>query len=160
MKAKCLSRPVGDSFSPFFVASAIAIALLLLSAPLKADEWMTSFAEAQAKAQESKKPLVMLFTGSDWCPPCKMMEKEVFSSEQFEDYAADNLVLLKLDFPRSKQLPEEQMKQNEELAKKFGVTGFPTVLVMSPEGKEMGKEVGFRPLDQFMKWIASPSSES
>jgi len=160
MKAKSIVLPSSASLNPILLASAIALLLLLLVAPLRAGEWMTSYSEAQAKAKEASKPLVMLFTGSDWCPPCKMMEKDVFSSEEFGAYAEQNLVLLKLDFPRKTPQSDELKKQNGELAEKFGIQGFPTVVVLSPEGKVLGSEVGFRPLDQFMKWIESPSSGS
>jgi len=160
MKAKSIVLPSSASLNPILLASAIALLLLLLAAPLRAGEWMTSYSEAQAKAKEASKPLVMLFTGSDWCPPCKMMEKDVFSSEEFGAYAEQNLVLLKLDFPRKTPQSDELKQQNGELAEKFGIQGFPTVVVLSPEGKVLGSEVGFRPLDQFMKWIESPSSGS
>lgn len=91
------------------------------------------------QSKTEKKLLLMNFTGSDWCPPCKRMEKEIFSEDTFKDYAKDNLVLLKLDFPNKKPQSDALIAQNEALAKKFGIRGFPTILVMDENGELVGK---------------------
>jgi thioredoxin-related protein len=100
--------------------------------------WLTSYDEAQKEAQSKKKLLLMDFTGSDWCGWCIMLEKEVFSKPEFKEYASKNLVLLELDFPRRKKMPPETVAQNERLAQKYGITGFPTVVVFDSEGKPLG----------------------
>ena len=69
--------------------------------------WLTSYEQAQKEAQSKKKLLLMDFTGSDWCGWCIMLDKEVFSKKEFQEYASKNLVLLELDFPRMKKMPPE-----------------------------------------------------
>src|SRR5947209_17010939 len=84
---------------------------------LQADtEWLTDFKKAQEAARTTHKPLLIEFTGSDWCPPCIMLRRDVFSSKQFQEYAAKTFVLLELDFPRRKEQPRELTMQNQELA--------------------------------------------
>ena len=100
--------------------------------------WLTSLDEAQKEAQAQKKLLLMDFTGSDWCGWCIMLDKEVFSKPEFKEYASKNLVLLELDFPRMKKMPPEVTAQNEKLAMKYGIQGFPTVVVFDSTGKPLG----------------------
>ena len=100
--------------------------------------WLTSLDEAQKTAQAEKKLLLMDFTGSDWCGWCIMLDKEVFSKPEFKEYASKNLVLLELDFPRMKKMPPEVTAQNEKLAIKYGIQGFPTVVVFDSSGKPLG----------------------
>lgn len=106
--------------------------------------WLTDFDRAQTQAREENKMLLILFTGSDWCPPCIMLERQVFSQPKFAEYAAQNLVLLEVDFPRTKKLSAEQTAANEKLAKRFGIYGFPTVIVLDSGTKKIG-ELGYMP---------------
>jgi thioredoxin-related protein len=110
-----------------------------------ADEagWLTDLPKAQAKAKAENKLVLMDFNGSDWCPPCKALRKNVLSSKEFMDYAKDKLVLVDVDFPRSVTQPEELKKANAELAKKYGVDGYPTVIVLGGDGKELKRDVGY-----------------
>ncbi len=105
--------------------------------------WMTDFAKAQAKAKEEKKLMLMDFNGSDWCPPCKVLKTKVLSSPEFIDFAKKNLVLVDVDFPQLKKQTEEQKKANEQLSEKYGVRGFPTLVVLDSAGKELKKETGY-----------------
>ncbi|MFN2622691.1 MAG: thioredoxin family protein [Chthoniobacterales bacterium] len=100
--------------------------------------WLTSLEQAQKEAQAKNRLLLMDFTGSDWCGWCIMLDKEVFSKPEFKDYASKNLVLLELDFPRMKKMPPEVTAQNEKLAIKYGIQGFPTVVVFDSTGKPLG----------------------
>lgn len=106
--------------------------------------WLTDHAKALEKAKTENKPLVMNFTGSDWCSWCIKLEKEVFATSPFKSYAEKNLVLLKLDFPRRHALPAAEQKQNEALAEKYGIRGFPTIVVLNSEGDQIG-QLGYRP---------------
>ena len=122
----------------------LVAALALVQSAMAADAtWLTDLAKAQATAKQEKKLVLMDFTGSDWCPPCKQLHKNVFTSKEFADYAKDNLVLVEVDFPRSKKLPAELKAANDALAKKHQIEGFPTVIVLSAEGKELSKDVGY-----------------
>jgi protein disulfide-isomerase len=102
-------------------------------------EWLTDFNAAQAKARAENKPLLVDFTGSDWCPPCILLEKQVFSQSEFAEYAAKNVVLVKIDFPRRKPLPAAEQAKNEALARQYDIRGFPTVLVMDAAGTVKGQ---------------------
>lgn len=100
--------------------------------------WLTSYEQAQKEAQTNHKLLLMDFTGSDWCGWCIMLDKEIFSKPEFKEYASKNLVLLELDFPRAKKMPAEVSAQNERLLMKYGIQGFPTVVVFNSDGKPLG----------------------
>ena len=100
--------------------------------------WLTSLEQAQKEAQAKNRLLLMDFTGSDWCGWCIMLDKEVFSKPEFKEYASKNLVLLELDFPKMKKMPPEVTAQNEKLAIKYGIQGFPTVVVFDSTGKPLG----------------------
>ena len=106
--------------------------------------WLTNFETAQARARSEKKLLLIEFTGSDWCPPCIMLGRQVFSQPEFKDYAAQHLVLLEVDFPRTKELSAEQKAANEKLADQFGIDGFPTVIILNSSGRKIG-ELGYMP---------------
>ncbi|MBL6829208.1 MAG: thioredoxin family protein, partial [Puniceicoccaceae bacterium] len=107
------------------------------------DDWMTDFAAAKIKAAAEQKPLLLDFTGSDWCGWCIKLDKEVFSQKVFKEFAADNLVLVELDFPRGKEQSEDLKAQNKALSEKYGIRGFPTILVLSPEG-ELIEKTGYQ----------------
>ena len=106
--------------------------------------WGTNFQKAQADAKSAHKLLLINFSGSDWCGWCKRLEAEVFSKPQFEQYAKDNLVLMLADFPRFKPLSDEVRKQNYQLAERFQIEGFPTIVILNGEGKQVGV-LGYTP---------------
>ncbi|MCJ8166776.1 thioredoxin family protein [Pontibacter sp. E15-1] len=102
------------------------------------EKWNLDYEAASKTAKAEHKPILMVFGGSDWCKPCIMLRKEVWESEAFKRYAADNLVLVELDFPRLKknQLPAEQVQQNEALAARYNKQGvFPLVVLTDEYGK-------------------------
>ncbi len=111
-----------------------------------ADEagWTTDYAKGLEKAKAEHKNVLLDFTGSDWCGWCIKLNKEVFSQAKFKEYAEKNLVLVELDFPKAKPQSESIKKQNEGLSKKFNIEGFPTIIVLNPEGKKIG-ELGYMP---------------
>lgn len=101
--------------------------------------WPTSFAEASKQAQASGKVILADFTGSDWCGWCVKLKAEVFDTPEFKEWAAKNVILLELDFPRSKAQDAATKKQNDELLTKYGVEGFPTILFLKSNGDVLGK---------------------
>jgi thioredoxin-related protein len=110
------------------------------------DAWLTDYNQALQTAKAQKRDVFMDFTGSDWCPACIQMEKEVFSQPQFAEYAKSNLVLLRVDFPLRKPLPQKQQDQNSMLDDRYGVNGMlPTFLLIDPNGKVLGKYLGYMP---------------
>lgn len=110
--------------------------------PAVAAGWLADLGAAQAQAKATNRPIVAVFSGSDWCKPCIMYEQEVFSQPEFEAYAKDRLVLAHFDFPRQKknQPTAAQVKLNETAAAQLNREGdFPLAVVISPEGKVLAK---------------------
>lgn len=95
--------------------------------------WEVEMAKAVKLSQDSGKPILANFTGSDWCGWCIRLDKSVFSKPDFKQWANDNVVLLELDFPKRSKLPAEIQKQNSELQRAFQVSGFPTVWVFNAD---------------------------
>ena len=106
---------------------------------LHAARWMTSYDEAQARAMKENKLMFLDFTGSDWCGWCMRLDAEVLSTPTFESYAENAVILVKLDFPNNLPQSAAERARNEELAGKYGVRGFPTLLVVDPSGKVLEK---------------------
>lgn len=101
--------------------------------------WSTNYDQAFQLAKTKKLPLLMNFTGSDWCSWCTRLDREVFSTPQFKEYAAEHLVLLKLDFPRDKAQNDSEKRQNKLLLDHYGVKGFPTIIILDSEGNYLDK---------------------
>jgi thioredoxin-related protein len=106
------------------------------------DGWSEDLEKAKAQAKAEGKKILLDFTGSDWCGWCKKLDAEVFSQQAFKDYAAKHLVLVEVDFPRGFKLPEGTKKQNDELAKKFKIQGYPTIVITTASGTKRG-ELGY-----------------
>jgi thioredoxin-related protein len=98
---------------------------------------------AVAEAGAKHKIVLLDFTGSDWCPPCMQLHKEIFSQPQFQSYAGSNLVFIPVDFPKKYQLPPNTAATNDLLAAKFNVEAFPTLIALDGEGKEVWRNIGF-----------------
>jgi protein disulfide-isomerase len=107
--------------------------------------WTTDYPGALAQAKSDNRKVFLLFTGSDWCIWCKRLEGEILSSEEFKGYARDNLVLVKLDFPRQTPQPDEIKHQNQALAKQYQIRGYPTIIILNADGSpaaQMGYQKG------------------
>ena len=116
--------------------------------------WQTDYKKAQQEAKANNKPLLINFTGSDWCPPCKMLEKEIFSTREFKEYASKNFVLLEIDFPRRKEQSAELARQNQELAMRYHIEVFPSIIVLSSDVKKIGELLGYDPGTSVDAYIA------
>jgi len=108
-----------------------------------AGEWLTDLPKALAQAKAEHKQVLLDFTGSDWCPPCKALSKTVLTSAEFEKYATANLILVEVDFPNSKKQTAELKTANKALADKYSIEGFPTIIVLDDNGKQLLKSVGY-----------------
>lgn len=93
--------------------------------------WLVNVDEAYAISKKTGKPIMANFTGSDWCGWCKRLTASVFSQDAFKQWAEKNVVLLELDFPRRKALPQNIQMQNNNMAQAFQVGGYPTVWVFN-----------------------------
>ena len=119
------------------------MALGVLTASAADDQWLTDFEKAKAQAKKENKIVLLDFTGSDWCGYCMKLDKQVFSTKAFKEFAKENLVLVEVDFPAKKKLSEAQKEANAQLKKEFQVQGYPTIVLVDPSGKKLGEFVGY-----------------
>lgn len=106
--------------------------------------WEENLETALQKAKTENKAVLVNFTGSDWCVWCQKLSAEVFSKSEFEDYAEENLILVKIDFPQSIEQSAETKSYNTQLAQKFGIRGYPTILLFNSQRK-MVLQTGYQP---------------
>ncbi|MEX0320702.1 MAG: thioredoxin family protein [Puniceicoccaceae bacterium] len=127
------------------IRSSILLFLVFLSAGLFASDvringaevgqWTMDYDAAKELAAKKNLPLMLNFTGSDWCIWCKRMDAQVFAKDAWKKYAEKEVVLVTLDFPRDKSIvPEELRKRNEALGQQFGIQGYPTYVVLDSDG--------------------------
>jgi len=128
----------------------IIIGIFLLVGQLViAQNWETDINEAKTKAINTNKSIVLVFSGSDWCAPCIKLDKKVFSTKEFMQYASENYVLLKADFPQRKKnkLSKKQKEHNNVLAEKYNKNGyFPLVVVLNNKGMVLGN-LGYKNIE-------------
>lgn len=106
--------------------------------------WIVSKEEASTKAVKESKDILMEFTGSDWCPPCKALYKNVISTDHFKEQAPENFVLLLLDNPRDKShQTDEEQAQYKELSQEYNIEGVPTIILADASGRPYAKMVGY-----------------
>jgi len=117
--------------------------LLSIVAQAGQEEWLTDFAKAKEVAREKSVPILADFAGTDWCGWCIRLDGEVFSQDTFKAYAKTNLVLFLADYPQRKKLHAETVRQNANLSQLYGIEGFPTVLLLDANGKELARS-GYR----------------
>jgi protein disulfide-isomerase len=101
-------------------------------------EWTTDYEAALATASGSNRKILLFFTGSDWCGPCKRLDGEILGTVEFLDYARENLVLVKLDFPKHMEQSDQLKAQNAQLAERYKIRGYPTVVVLNSSGEPLG----------------------
>lgn len=142
----CAEELIESSFGVKKLTLPIAVALTLsIASCARADQnqaWTIDYKKAQQEAKASHKLLLIDFTGSDWCGFCLQLDKAILSQPQFKDYASKNLVLMEVDFPRRKAQNSETRKQNQELAQRYQIEGFPTLVVLNGEGKTLWRYDG------------------
>jgi thioredoxin-related protein len=119
-------------------------AALLVASAARAADWTEDYAAAAAKAKKEHKMILLDFTGSDWCIWCQRTDKEVFETQKFKDFADKNLVLVTLDYPKSRVMPDAVKAQNAKLEEKFGIEAFPTLVVLSPNEKVVFTQQGYK----------------
>lgn len=109
----------------------------------KVGEWTMDYDAALKLAGEKQLPLLLNFTGSDWCGWCKLMDRSVFSQAQWQDFARREMVLVTLDFPRNPSIvPAKYVGRNENLRAAYGVEGFPTYMIVDSDGKTVLGKLG------------------
>ncbi len=124
-----------------FISCAVWIGLSLNAG---AALWTDNLNQALKQADRSNKYVLVNFAGSDWCGWCMRLDEEVFSQPAFKQYAAKELVLVLIDFPRHKEQPDKQKNANHALAKNFKVEGLPTIILLNAKGDVVAK-TGYKP---------------
>ncbi len=122
-------------------------------------EWHTDLMKAHDLSKKSKKPIFAFFTGSDWCGWCIKLQQNVFAKEAFIKWANKNVILLELDFPRRKQLPQEQMQQNYGLQQAFNVSGYPVIWIFNIIKSDTTKMMGIDAYGSLGYPAAEPGKE-
>ena len=114
--------------------------------------WQVYFPKALEEARQKQKKIFVLRTGSDWCGWCIKLRKDVFSQREFKRFAQKNLILVYLDNPRKKAMPQDQKMHNQEVKSKLGFgNGVPAFVILDEDGQVISKQSGYRPLKDFMK---------
>lgn len=116
---------------------------LLLSSALRAAPWTQDYAAAVAQAKKENKKLLLDFTGSDWCGWCMKLEEDVFLKAEFGKFADANLVLVKLDYPKKKKLPDAVRAQNAAMKEKYKIRGYPTLVLLDADEKLLMRIDGY-----------------
>jgi thioredoxin-related protein len=106
-------------------------------------EWLTSLDQAKQAAQKDNKAMLLDFTGSDWCPYCIKLKKNVLDTPEFGKFASQHLVLMEVDFPQKKKQSSEVKKANAKLNQQFAVEGYPTIVVLNAQGEKLGALEGY-----------------
>ncbi len=126
--------------------------------------WYTDMAQASEYAAKEKKPLLMFFTGSDWCGWCIRLQKEVFKTGEFKRWASENVILVELDFPRRTPIDQKLKAQNYQLQSMFQVRGYPTIWFANPHVNDQ-KQINLTRLGSLGyvaggpgKWISKASA--
>lgn len=121
----------------------LMLSVLLLTVAIGySQEWKTNFETTKTEATNQNKNILLVFSGSDWCGPCIKLDRDIWKSADFMEFAKSNLILERADFPKKKQnqLTPEIKKLNQTLAEKYNKDGmFPLVVVLDKNGKVLGK---------------------
>jgi len=116
--------------------------------------WQETFEKAVDKANLENKPILIYFTGSDWCGPCKRLDENLFHTEKFAAFSDENMVLYTADYPRNTDLVSEENKQtNEQLSRRYGQTSFPTMIVVNAQGNVLGRKNGAYMADYYLPFF-------
>ena len=135
--------------------SIAAVCCIFTAAAKVPSGWTTNYDAALKQAKAEKKKVLILFTGSDWCSWCKQLRKNVLDKGVFEKYAKENLVLVYFDFPNNRKIANSQMGIQQSMAKKFGIKGFPTTVVIDAQGRKLLAIEGYLPLNDYLKKLES-----
>lgn len=107
------------------------------------ETWHSSYETAMAAATDSGRPVLTVFTGSDWCVHCRHLEENVFHTATFQDWARDRVVLLMIDLPQQ-GISQQERQQRSQVCIKYGIRTFPSVLLIAPDGSKITSQSGYK----------------
>lgn len=135
---------------------------LLLSGVISVEaqdlKWHTNLEEAVQLSEKSKKPLLLFFTGSDWCGWCIRLQNEVLKTSEFAAWAKDNVILVELDFPRRTAQADALKMQNAQMQQFFAVRGYPTIWFANATSDKATKKISFEQLGKTGYVAGGPSA--
>lgn len=135
-----------------------AIAAIVMATPSHGAEWMTDFEAAKAKAKKEGKAILVDFTGSDWCGWCIRLRSTILDTQAFREYAEDKFVLMEVDVPKNvNKIGAELHARNREIANRYQITNYPSVLVLDADGSVLGGFIGGR---DTIEHVISPLNEA
>jgi len=133
------SIPLPDIPILSLMRKVVALCFVLLLAGPQARAWMTDLKLAQDRAYAENRVVLVNFTGSDWCSWCIRLRKEVFETTEFNAFAERHLMLVEVDFPNNKPITAAQRTANRTLADRYGIQGYPTVVLLNSKGTEIAR---------------------
>jgi thioredoxin-related protein len=133
--SRAIAAPLGR------LVAAVALMVAAVSAQAS-DRWLRDYDEAMAAAERTGRPVLTIFTGSDWCPHCVTMEKKVLDSEQFLSWAEDRVVLLMIDLPQQ-GISQDERNVRSRVCIKYGVRSFPNTVLIAPDGAKITAQSGY-----------------
>ncbi len=126
----------------FALAGVALFVSLMARSAAASDGWLTDYDDALAMATESGRPVLTIFTGSDWCPHCKTLEDNVLATDTFLNWASDKVVLLMIDLPQQGISPAVRSARSQ-VCIKYGVRTFPSALLIGPDGQKITVKKGY-----------------
>ncbi len=136
------------------IASALIVFTASISLFAAPKNWLTDYDAAVKQAQKEKKAILVLFTGSDWCPGCIALNEHALSKPEFMDFAQKKLVLVYMDSPRRTQQSAEERAMVAKLRRKLNPGPYvPTAVIVSSDGRILERIVGAYPAAEYIKQI-------
>lgn len=128
----------------FLVLIPLSMSFQTVSETVGNNDWKYDLESAKKLAKKQDKNILVYFTGSDWCPPCKMLKKDLFDTKEFDE-ASENYILVYIDMPRNKDLlSTKQMQHNKAVITAHNKRGvFPLLKVLDAKGKSLDEYSGY-----------------
>ncbi|MDP0501068.1 MAG: thioredoxin family protein [Verrucomicrobiota bacterium JB022] len=145
-----------------WIASLFLFAGALTLSAAEGKEWQTDVAKAQEAAAAENQLVLYDFTGSDWCPPCMALSRNIFSTEAFAKAVEGKFVLVEVDYPRAKPQSNALKRQNQQLADKYEIQAFPTIIVTDAKGNEISRIMGYPQdgLEGFLQFLKDAQAKA
>ena len=121
------------------------------------DDVLTGLTGTLARAKQSGKNVFLLFTGSDWCPSCISLNKQVLTGDKWAELVNSEIITHVCDFPIKKPIDQSVQEENNRLLSSFNVSAYPTQIILSPEGKILARKEGYSPgpISPYISWVLS-----
>lgn len=123
---------------PLVLLATLCIILPFTTASAATVTWLTNYEQAVNQSKETSKPIILFFTGSDWCPWCTTLEEEVLDTSDFAEAAGDKFIFVKLDFPQYSPQDAAVSAQNKQLQRKYDIRSFPSIVIINSAQQQIG----------------------